>query len=264
MIAKPPRTREGPRRYPVAFRPVPLFMLLPVGVAVARQRSRSFGEESSRFLRLVKPSPVAIDTQHLPRNGPFVVVGNHYERPGLGVVWGVMVVNVAVHRTGERPRELHLIMTDELLDVRLGPIMLPRKWVRMVIARLGRVYGFGLVSPRESGLVGGSAGLRAAARYLAAGEPLLVLPEGTASKELLEARSGVGAAVSWLARGNVPLVPVGIAEIEGVLTAQFGPPFALPEVEGDKYERDEALSDTIMRQIAGLLPPDVRGHYPEA
>lgn len=263
MIAPPTRSREGPRRYPVAFRPVPLFMLLPVGVAVARQRSRSLGGDSSRFLRLVKPSPVAIDTQHLPPNGPFVVVGNHYQRPGLGLIWGAMVVNVAVHRTGERPRDLRWIMTDELLDVRLGPVMLPRKWVRVVLARFGRVYGFGLVSPRESGLVGGSAGLRAAARYLAAGEPVGVLPEGTASKELLEARSGVGSAVAWLARGDVPLVPVGIAEIEGVLTARFGAPFSLPDVEGDKHDRDAALSDVIMRQIAGLLPLDVRGHYPE-
>lgn len=139
-----------------------------------------------------------------------------------------MLVNVAVRTTGGRPRDLHWIMAAELLDYRVGPLRVPRGWLAGVFARFARVYSFGLVTPLEAGAVGGSTGLRVAARYLAAGEPVGVLPEGTASAELRAARPGVGAALAWLTRHDVPLVPVGIAEIDGVLTATFGRPLRCP------------------------------------
>ena len=152
-------------------------------------------------------------------------------------------------------------MTDELLDVRLGPLRVPRQWIRAVFARFAVVYGFGLVSARETGVVGGAGGLRVAARYLTAGAPVGVLPEGTASIALCEARPGVGTFLQWLTRDGIPLVPVGIAERGGVLTATFGPPFHLPQVSGDKAARDRALRDALMVQIARLLPPEMWGHY---
>lgn len=242
----------------------PKLLLLRIAWAVARGRQRSLGEDSAGGLRGVQPPPVIREARHLPRSGPFVVVGNHFQRPGAWTGWGAMLVNVAVRRTGEHPRDLHWIMAAELLDYRIGPLRIQRRWIAAVLARFARVYGFGLVTPREAGTGGGSPGLRTAARLLAAGEPVGVLPEGTASPELREARPGVGAALAWLTRGNVPLVPVGIAEVDGVLTATFGPPFTLSAVAGDKGAGDRALSDTAMAQIGRLLPPHLWGHYRDA
>lgn len=235
--------------------------LLRIALAVARARPRSVGADAAAGLRGASPPPLALYAHYLPASGPFVVVGNHYERPGLWAGWGAMVVSAAVRETGARRRDLRWLMTDELLEFRLGPLPIPREWTRAVFARVARVYGFGLVSAREAGVVGSAGGLRAAARYLAAGEPVGVLPEGTASVALREARPGVGAFLAWLTRDGTPLVPVGTAERDGVLTATFGPPFNLPRVRGDKAARDRALRDAVMMRIVLLLPPELWGHY---
>ena len=241
----------------------PPTLLLRIALSVALGRPRSLGDDSAAGLRGAYPPPRTCGIEHLPRSGPFVVVGNHYQRPGLWAGWGAMLANAAVRQTGERPRELHWLMTSELLAFRLGPVPVPRALLRWVFRRFAyRVYGFGLVPARESGQVGSTAGLRIAARWLAAGEPVGVLPEGTASVELCEARPGVGLFLAWLTRDEVPLIPVGVAEVEGVLTARFGPPFRRPRLAGgSKVERDAALRETVMVAIARLLPPALWGYY---
>jgi hypothetical protein len=230
-------------------------------LAVARQQPRSLGRDSAGGLRGASPPPLTLGQHHIPVDRPFVVVGNHFQVPGMWAGWGAMVVNAAVRETGRRPRELHWLMTAELLDFQLGPVQVPREWIRVVFERFARVYQFGLVSARETGQVGGASALRAAARYLQAGEPVGVLPEGTASEALCEARPGVGVFLAWLTRDDIPLLPVGISEREGALTAQFGATFHLPRVSGDKAARDALLRDAIMVQIARLLPRELWGFY---
>jgi hypothetical protein len=48
----------------------------------------------------------------------------------------------------------------------------------------------------------------------------------------------------------------------GKLTANIGPPFSLPTIEG-RLEREmlDSLTDMIMQRIAVLLPPSYRGVY---
>jgi hypothetical protein len=123
------------------------------------------------------------------------------------------------------------------------------------------MYGFGQVSGRETAAVGGVGGLRTAARVLSAGDPIAILPEGTASRSLIEARPGVGAALAWLSQGRVPIIAAGLHEPDGVLTACFGPPFVLERVGGDRLAEDQHLRATVMAEIARLLPEAMRGHY---
>jgi hypothetical protein len=100
--------------------------LLRIAVAVIRACPRSLGADAAAGLRGASPPPLALYTDCLPTRGPFVVVGNHYERPGLWAGWGAMVVSAAVRETGDRRRDLHWLMTDELLELRLGPLRVPR------------------------------------------------------------------------------------------------------------------------------------------
>lgn len=237
----------------------PAALLLRIGLAVALGQRRSVGIDSGGGLRGARPTPRILGVQHIPRSGPFILVGNHYQRPGMWAGWGAMVMNVAVHHAAAK--DLRWLMVSELLDFRLGPMRVPRRVLRFVFSRFVRVYGFGLVSAREAGAVGGVAGLRAAARYLAAGEALGVLPEGTASLELCEARPGVGEALAWLSRGRIPLVSAAVAEEDGAFTARFGPPFHLEAGTGSREERDRRLRDQVMRAIGRLLPEELWGYY---
>jgi hypothetical protein len=242
--------------------PTPL--LLRIAASVVRGTPRSVGADSAGGLRGAVPPPCVLGTEHLPARGPYIVVGNHYERPGLWAGWGTMIVAASVRAALAGDGDLHWLMTDELLDARVGPLVVPRRWVRGVLSRFARMYGFGLVSARESGEIGGVAGPRAAARYLEAGAPVGVLPEGTASVALCEARPGVGTFLAWLTRGGVPLIPVAVFEQADILTAIFGPPFhlsALSVLAAERVARDAALRSAIMLQIARLLPPELRGVY---
>lgn len=258
-----------PRRYRI-----PLSAILRTGIGVALPRPRSLAADAEATLRGGGVRWETRDEHHVPEGGPFVLVGNHYERTGLWAGWGAMAASVAIRRrTG---RELHWLMASEILEFHLGPWHVPPAWVGWCFARFARLYGFGLVSPRESGRGAAAvSGLRQAARFLSAGDPLAVMPEGTVSRELIDARPGVGEAIAWLtaARGRgpgtgVPIVPVGIFEDlpsgEGpstVLVARFGAPFQLEAPDVPREERDRALGDQLMRAIAALLPEELRGPY---
>jgi len=59
-------------------------------------------------------------------------------------------------------------------------------------------------------------------------------------------------------------MPVGEAEVDGVLTASFGPPFLLEGwSEVDKGERDLRASIRVMAAIGAQLPPSLWGEYRE-
>ena len=246
----------APERYPV-----PYLFLARLAIDMLRGRRRSVGADSAALLRLVHPSPRAIATEHIPGAGPFVVVANHYQRPGLWVGWGGMVVNAAIHRARPTHDDVRWLMAAEMLDYRLGALTVSRERMARIVGRFARVYGFALVSNVEAGVVGGPAVLRAAARYLAVGDPVGVLPEGAVSVELRRARAGVGTALAWLSRDSIPILPAGVAELDGTLTATFDAPFHLEPAAGDKATRDRALNDAVMARIARLLPREMRGYY---
>ncbi len=64
-----------------------------------------------------------------------------------------------------------------------------------------------------------------------------------------------------LGRQGAPVLPVGLCEERGVLVASFGPPVILPT--GRSEEAALEARDEVMRAIARLLPPEMRGAYGE-
>ena len=107
---------------------------------------------------------------------------------------------------------------------------------------------------------------------LKAGVSMVIFPEGTRSKGALQkAKPGVA---RLALKTGAPLVPVGIAGTEhlgswlrvlnptGRIRVNIGPAFSLPSIDGRPSQDDlEALTDTIMRRIAALLPEQYQGFY---
>jgi len=114
--------------------------------------------------------------------------------------------------------------------------------------------------------------LRQAERWLKQGVSLIMFPEGSRSRQSQMQPALPGAALI-ASRMGVPILPVGITGTEKIkgpacwlhrprITVNIGPPFRLPPAAGKPTRAElDQLTDSIMGQVAGLLPPEYRGVY---
>jgi len=116
------------------------------------------------------------------------------------------------------------------------------------------------------------AAFQAAFEVFKQGHSLGISPEGTRSKsgELLE---GKGGSILLATKMDVPIVPVGLAGTESVIsmwkklrkpsiTARFGPMYKLPQLDrNNREEHTKELTNEIMCRIAACLPEKYHGFY---
>ncbi len=180
---------------------------------------------------------------NVPIKGPVLIVANHIslaDPPLLGISFGRKVIFMA---------------KEELFRSRF-------------IAYFMRRFGTFPVNRRRLG----RAALRQARQVLDDGLPLVVFPEGKRSRSGQLERALPGAALI-ACRSGVPIIPVGISGTEqarGItwilrrprITVNIGRPFYLTPPDG-KLTREELaeLANSIMKQIAELLPREYRGNY---
>jgi 1-acyl-sn-glycerol-3-phosphate acyltransferase len=114
--------------------------------------------------------------------------------------------------------------------------------------------------------------LRQALQVLDDGLPLVMFPEGKRSRNgKLEAALPGAALIAC--RSGVPIIPVGISgtkQVTGItwilrrprITVNIGRPFYLTPPDG-RLTREELaeLANSMMKQIAELLPREYRGNY---
>lgn len=184
--------------------------------------------------------------EHLPREGPFIVVANHCSQadpPLLGWATGYQIGRV-----------VHFMAKEEM-----------QRWP--VIGWLADRSGVFFVRRGE----GDRASQRIALALLARGEPIGIFPEGTRSRHgrMREARPG---AALLAIRSGAPIVPVGIAGTHRMfpgrsklphrarVTFRIGRPFMLAHQAAGRIDRAALATGTqrIMDEIAVLLPPAQR------
>jgi 1-acyl-sn-glycerol-3-phosphate acyltransferase len=113
--------------------------------------------------------------------------------------------------------------------------------------------------------------LRTGEEQLKKGNILIIFPEGTRSRTRTMAHAHAGVGMIAL-RTGVPVVPAAIWGSENALkkfgtpiTIAYGQPIVL-KPKGKKITREDIdeATETIMRKIAEMLPPEYRGMYGEA
>jgi 1-acyl-sn-glycerol-3-phosphate acyltransferase len=182
--------------------------------------------------------------EHVPRDGPFIIVSNHcsnLDPPVIGWATG--------HQVG---RIVHFMAK---IEMRGWPII---GW----LATQSAVY-----------FVRRGEGDRAAQRFsleaLAAGRPIGIFPEGTRARDG-HLKPGKSGAAFVAMRSGAPLLPVGIAGSHRIfpgrsrwphatkIRIRIGTPFTLQHRPDGRLDRGElaAGTDRIMAEIAALLPPD--------
>lgn len=184
--------------------------------------------------------------ENVPRSGPLIVIANH-----------VHVIDAELIVFGVS-RWIIFIAKEELFRYPLLGLIL--RWARaLMVSRHGT-----LSVTREM--------FRQARERLTEGSVIGIFPEGKRSHQgkLQVGRPGLAVLAS---RMNVPLLPVGIAGTDKIhgrswlwkrprITVNIGKPFYLPRA-ASRLTRPQrkALADTMMNEIAALLPREYQGVY---
>jgi 1-acyl-sn-glycerol-3-phosphate acyltransferase len=181
--------------------------------------------------------------ENVPARGPLLIVCNHLHIADPPIV------------AASIPLKLVFMAKEELWESRWS-----RFWVK----------NFGAFPVRRGGLERET--IRAAEKWIKRGVSVVVFPEGgrSPSPGLRQALPGA-ALMAW--RLKVPILPVGIAGTDKFkrvgwsflhhprVTVTIGRPFSPPMDGNLTREQRQEITDTIMNNIAALLPPPYRGVY---
>jgi 1-acyl-sn-glycerol-3-phosphate acyltransferase len=201
---------------------------------------------------------------HIPAEGPCLVVCNHYSPLWFPSWWLVLSISAAVvaQRTPEAEREIHWVMAGAWTypdSPWRRQVLTPATW--WAFRRVARVYGFVTMPPMppdpsevEARAVAVRQTVRLARRLAPAGGMVGLSPEGQAVREahVEEPPAGVGEFIALLVRAGLPVLPVGVKEVEGRLRLSFGPAF-VPEIPAGRGERDRVVARQVMEAIGRQL-----------
>lgn len=244
---------------------LPRRWVLEMGQAMLFKTARSIVDDSALAIRSLPLSPNVVGLEHLPAEGSFVLLANHYQRPGLWIGWsGAALINAV---TSQRDVDIHLVTTDR---ARLGRFEVPG--THWIFERVAAVWGLQRVTPEAFGAQAEGRQryvllhlMRLLRRRQQRPVCLILMPEGDEGNAdgLVEAAPGSGRALAAISGMDIPLVPAAVWEENGRLQVRFGEPFALaPDSQAlSSRFQDRVYSEKIMLELARLLPPALRGRY---
>jgi 1-acyl-sn-glycerol-3-phosphate acyltransferase len=210
-----------------------------------------FGAWCARiFARAVTRVRIEGDLLAIPRRGPVIIASNHASNLDAVVIGGWLLPVLG--------RRIQWLAKREFFD---WPV-------------LGPLAPHGGIHPVDRGKADLEA-YRQAKRILDDGHILFIFPEGTRSADgsLQQAQDG---AAALALRTDAVIVPIGVVGANrvwprgrklphpgGRVIVRVGTPFKLSDIVRPSRERPSkaAATEVLMRRIAELLPPAMRGAY---
>ena len=237
--------------------------VLGVGSGIVLGGRRSFRADACACLGRLRPALQVDGAHHIPSSGPALIVVNHYHRPGFAAWWIALALASVV------PAEMHWVMTDEWTCAGKPYAAAGQAASRWLLRRVSAIYGFTAMPPmppRPEDAFRRALAVRRMLEFVRV-HPDAILglaPEGmdTPGGVLSWPAEGTGRLILHLAGLGFGVVPVGAYEENGRLCLRFGPtcrPAPAPGLSG--RELDRAAAQMVMRAIAALLPPPLRGEF---
>lgn len=226
-------------------------------------KQRSFRRDALACIRVLEPPLKVYGTENIPRQGPVLVVFNHYFRPGFRAWWMALALAAVI------PGDVHFVMTAELTFPGKWYGLLGRAGSRWLLRRLARLYGFTTMPPmppRPRDLEARAHAVRQVLTFVRRNPQAILAfaPEGgdQPGGVLDWPPSGAGRFLVLLAEAGYPLLPVGIYEECGCLCLRFGRAWRLEIPSGlSSDERDHQAAAQVMQAIAQQLPARLRGAF---
>jgi len=118
-----------------------LRLLIPLVRVLFGIRS-SLSDDATLLLSGAHPSPRVLTPENIPADSPFILVINHYDRPGLGAWWSaaVLATTIAARRM-RAPHELRLAMAREWWYPRGFGKWFKQPLTRWFFGQIGKAYG---------------------------------------------------------------------------------------------------------------------------
>jgi 1-acyl-sn-glycerol-3-phosphate acyltransferase len=206
---------------------------------------RSLARDATLLLNTHQPRPLLTGLDNLP-DGAYVLIANHYQRSGLWIGWVGAMLADALYPLRQCDPPLRIITTDEQRFTWRGrsySVPLSRWFLR----RVARFWGMIPMPADDANTSGRGVTLRQALRYLRAGEPILIFPEGEAgtASHMTDALPGTGTFLA-LASRYAPIIPLRFWEEGDQLRGHIGNPLIL-KGKDDVTLRIEAMN--AIRQV---------------
>jgi 1-acyl-sn-glycerol-3-phosphate acyltransferase len=185
---------------------------------------------------------------NIPASGGYVVVVNHYARPGFNTAWTALSLAAA------NPMEIAFIMSEAWAFAGNPLGFLLRPLMRFVLASINEVYGFLSMPSMVEGFSNPSSRAAAVRRVIEFGRahPSAVIglaPEGQDSPDqgVGLAPGGGGKFILHLNRMGFQLLPVVVQERSDMLFTKFGQVFDIPLDPGLPSKAIDAYVRRIIR-----------------
>ncbi len=259
----------APRARPVSALPsyhLPIAVLARAAYAAIRRQPRNAWLDTLYLTDRINPPPAVAGVEHVPRIGPCVILSNHYERPGgVWVGWGAIAISASLARHRPDTPPIRWVMTTTWADCYLGPCRIAPEYLGWVLRGLAFVYGLILMPAHDlpthdTQRWSGALALREIFRSLAEVPDQVVAlhPEAGGFETMISPPRGSGRVLAAFDRRGIPCVPTGVFEDDGRLVVRFGAPLPLGSLAD--LDDDQAAAQ-VMRAIARLVPPAVRGVF---
>ena len=223
--------------------PIPWDVVFSLTPHIWHGTQMSVDRFTSGIASRIQPPPLIEDSDNLPARSRFVLVANHYQRPGLWIAHSASIITQAIRsHYGLDDPPMRWIVTANWPPWRVGPwrIPSPGDWLLPRVANALSCYpvAFAGTNPRSTARL-----LRRLLRDAATiDRPIGVFPEGTAgvAGQWSPALPGVGRLLHQLAKLGLPVQPVAITE-QDRFVIRFAPTISAEEIRSSSDPAQLAL-----------------------